>query len=409
MAKRKVSSLYLKSAYIEGFRSIKELDIDFEKGLNILIGKNGVGKSNLLKILDLALPHSGLRPNTPVRRLSLSMKSVDSNDSFEVDYVRKTVDPQELEVHPSQKHYFERSLTLNNEKIDIKQPLRKKPRTGESIQIYLPRNFLHSFILKAHNLRFPRRFLLEYNIPRAIEYTEVPGKIVLDCDLQDVHFDYTFDFLHRIFWKLETELTALFDEESEPEVSLEYISEKLTPELIKSHLVFDEHLIDSLSKYTPIKQIRFNPNINIYRNNQEFIIDNVKIDFYVNENWIPWSQLSDGTKRLFYIISQIQDLDNDIVLLEEPELGIHPHQFFLLMQFLIEKSDTNQIIVSTHSPLALNHIDKDELDRIQIVSYEKEVGTKARKLSKEEKQKAKIYMDELGYLSDYWVHSDLEQ
>ena len=48
-------NIYLKQARIKGFRTIKNTTAKFENGLNIIIGKNGVGKSNFFKILNQGL------------------------------------------------------------------------------------------------------------------------------------------------------------------------------------------------------------------------------------------------------------------------------------------------------------------------------------------------------------------
>jgi AAA15 family ATPase/GTPase len=44
----------LKNAHFKGFKSIENIKVSFEKGLNILIGRNGAGKSNLLEVLYLS-------------------------------------------------------------------------------------------------------------------------------------------------------------------------------------------------------------------------------------------------------------------------------------------------------------------------------------------------------------------
>jgi predicted ATP-dependent endonuclease of OLD family len=44
--------VHISSAHIEGYKSIKNADVTFSPGLNIVIGKNGAGKSNLLNVLE---------------------------------------------------------------------------------------------------------------------------------------------------------------------------------------------------------------------------------------------------------------------------------------------------------------------------------------------------------------------
>ena len=96
-----------------------------------------------------------------------------------------------------------------------------------------------------------------------------------------------------------------------------------------------------------------------------------------------------------------------MILLEEPELGIHPHQLFKILQFLKDQSLEKQIIISTHSPSALDILSDTELDRITIARFEK--GTKFNKLTKAQIDKARKYIKDVGDFSSYWLHSDLER
>lgn len=47
--------MHLSRLRIKNYKSIKELDLKFEKGKNVIIGKNNSGKSNILKAIDLVL------------------------------------------------------------------------------------------------------------------------------------------------------------------------------------------------------------------------------------------------------------------------------------------------------------------------------------------------------------------
>lgn len=67
--------MYLSRLYIENFRSLKELDLKFEKGKNIIVGKNNSGKSNIIKAIDLILGK-----NSPTWNKS---DNITDNDFFE--------------------------------------------------------------------------------------------------------------------------------------------------------------------------------------------------------------------------------------------------------------------------------------------------------------------------------------
>ncbi len=50
--------MHLSKLIISNYRSIKQLSLKFEKGKNIIVGKNNAGKSNIIKAIDLILGES---------------------------------------------------------------------------------------------------------------------------------------------------------------------------------------------------------------------------------------------------------------------------------------------------------------------------------------------------------------
>lgn len=52
------TDMHLSRLFIRGFRSIRELDLQFKPGKNIIIGRNNAGKSNIVRALDLVLGES---------------------------------------------------------------------------------------------------------------------------------------------------------------------------------------------------------------------------------------------------------------------------------------------------------------------------------------------------------------
>ena len=71
--------------------------------------------------------------------------------------------------------------------------------------------------------------------------------------------------------------------------------------------------------------------------------------------------VGEGILNLFYIIDALQgSFAGDIVIIDEPEVSLHPSLQRKLMNLLLEYSKDRQIIISTHSPyfLPLDYIDK---------------------------------------------------
>lgn len=87
--------MYISHIKIQGFRNFKNTEIDFNDGLNVLIGHNNAGKTNLLKALQLVIePHyryrrlntydfcreislNDLKAHSPSITISLTIKNSD--------------------------------------------------------------------------------------------------------------------------------------------------------------------------------------------------------------------------------------------------------------------------------------------------------------------------------------------
>jgi predicted ATPase len=73
-------------------------------------------------------------------------------------------------------------------------------------------------------------------------------------------------------------------------------------------------------------------------------------------------QLSDGTLRficLATLLLQPRSLQPDTIIIDEPELGLHPYALAVLGGLLRQASETRQLIVSTQSVDLVNEFDAD--------------------------------------------------
>lgn len=403
------NNLYLKYVSLSGYKSINDVNIGFQKGLNIIIGKNAAGKTNFLKFLSklLFLNYDDLT----------NFKSslvFDNGNEFSL-ISEKKIEFQEL---------------LNNSKLESKSVIYLKNQN--KILKGKKKNEESSIndLLIENDLIFDCDFIC-HGIPKDYIIVDNPFKFNIAGNGQTTElFNIIKDrstpyFIKTIIINL---LIMILDNE--------FFKKDFSPEKIRKKLnkifVELEKLKNIFVKYSPIEDFRFSENYNIFldKDKSSFTLNNLYIEFKIDGNWIPFSSLSDGTKRLFYIISEIaevletNDLSkvrstvlgyygvndiNRIILLEEPELGIHPHQFHKLLEFLKEESENKQIIITTHSPQALDAIKPNELDRITIAySTNTKEGTKLRHLNENEILKANEYIKE-DFLSDYWLYSDLEK
>ena len=76
------------------------------------------------------------------------------------------------------------------------------------------------------------------------------------------------------------------------------------------------------------------------------------------------SSISDGTLRfiaLTTLLLQPKELRPDIILLDEPELGLHPMAISRLASMVRMTAAHSQIILATQSPILLDHFDPDDV------------------------------------------------
>ena len=117
----------------------------------------------------------------------------------------------------------------------------------------------------------------------------------------------------------------------------------------------------------------------------------VMLDVKEGDIRIPASHLSDGTLRYLCLLAILNDPDPPpLICLEEPELGLHPDILPTVGELLIDASTRCQLIVTTHSDVLVDKLtDAPE----NVVVCEKHEGqTHLRRLDKD---------DLAGWLADY--------
>ena len=73
---------------------------------------------------------------------------------------------------------------------------------------------------------------------------------------------------------------------------------------------------------------------------------------------------SDGTLRfisLCTLLQQPKEYRSSIILIDEPELGLHPYAITMLASLIRAASVDSQIIISTQSPVLLDHFEPEEI------------------------------------------------
>jgi len=394
------TNIYIREINVDSYKSLKNCDLELKEGLNIVIGPNGAGKSNLL---DFIFKHVGepmeiIAQNVvPDFSFTLVYESDNTNNVLQVSVKADKIS----EVVREEPSYV---LSLNKTENGVTTIEKKDFRVAR--RIIWGMNKGEDIILnELQFLGFLDKKYITFELPENVDFISKPGRIEIDVAPRYKIIRSSF----ALFEYLEFEIAALLPLEAQQLSEIKKDTTSLKQQLI-DHLdiyLTRKAINEYLKTYTPISKIRFNPNVAVYVNDSAAIVENLFVEFLIDEEWMPWSFLSDGTKRLFYLVSECIATKQGIILVEEPELGIHPHQLQKVLHFLKDQSKNKQVIVSTHSTLSLDILEENELDRIIVTKYDK--GTQFHRLSGEETDKAKRYINEVGELSYFWLHSDLEK
>ena len=133
--------------------------------------------------------------------------------------------------------------------------------------------------------------------------------------------------------------------------------------------------------------------------------DNIRLEWKDINGEVPFtaSQLSDGTLRficLATLLLQPRSLMPETILIDEPELGLHPYAISLLASLIKKAAVHKQIIVSTQSVELLNEFKTEDV----IVVDHKEDHSSFSRLKEEE---LKTWLEEDYTLGDLWKRNIL--
>ena len=97
--------------------------------------------------------------------------------------------------------------------------------------------------------------------------------------------------------------------------------------------------------------------------------DSIMLKWRQRESDYPFlaSQLSDGSLRFICLVTALMQPDPpSTIIIDEPELGLHPYAISLLGSLLDSASERMQVIVATQSPQLLDEFSVDNLITVEL-------------------------------------------
>ena len=307
---------------IEGFRSISAIDRLDLLPLNVLIGANGSGKSNFLRAIDL-------------------FRVVTTRSEWLPDYVRKAGGADCL-LHYGSKHTDRIALSL------YFGPEFSSSESGYTIHLHPLPNDLLSCTVAGHRPPIPDEVdaIAERGEDQWVEFLR--GRM----DGWRIHHFHDTGPASPIKKTANIHDNRRLREDGSNLAAFLY--------LLKQRY---EREYDQIRKVVNLAAPFFD---DFALQPLELNKETIRIEWHHRRSdaYFNASSLSDGTLRfiaLATLLLQPESLRPSLILVDEPELGLHPYAITLLASLLKQASVSSQVIVATQSPILLDHFEPEDV------------------------------------------------
>jgi len=121
-----------------------------------------------------------------------------------------------------------------------------------------------------------------------------------------------------------------------------------------------------------------------------------------SDHYFNASSLSDGTLRFMALATLLlppQELRPSVIVLDEPELGLHPYAITMLASMAKSTSTETQVVLAAQSSLLLDHFEPSDIVVAESIGEE----TQLRRL---ESQPLEVWLEEYS-LGQLWEKNQL--
>lgn len=309
---------------ISGYKSIKKLENFSLHNINILIGANGAGKSNLISVFKLInhIYNQQLQAYTKTKNIdSLFYFGTKNTDTISFDF----------EFNNGNNHYIINLKSTNDNKILIEKDY--FTYRGSPKQYAITSNEYES------NLRNAKKII---SSPFVAAYCLDSIK-----SWKLYHFHDTSDN-SPMKKQCEKNDNAIY----KPDASNIAAYIKMLHDKYKDHYYMIVEAIQNVAPFFGGFVVR-----------DDDVLQLEWFDKSDPDTPLKANMLSDGTIRficLTVLLLQPINLMPELILIDEPELGLHPHAIEYLAN-LIKRLDSQQFIISSQSVEFLNHFTVDDI------------------------------------------------
>lgn len=348
----------IKSLYITKFKGLNDFKIEFNDGVTVLIGENGTGKTTILETIYFILTYDA---STARNKIMLNQQNIIEDDIFisqdstfqgaQLNLLTKIQkDGLELEFEK-----LKNGDCIETEKVLI---LKVLGFDGKSTTYDGDWEYLRDISLQA---------VINSNKEKAPHIVYLPT----EANFQKYKVESVKKYQNRIQFALK-------------------LNNELISKGLKDFLVY-QHYRDLEDKENGQKGNRIKKYKDLYNSfleDKEFIgIKDLEPLFEVKATGEIHSvdELSSGEKQIFFRAGSILEynLQNSIILIDEPEISMHPEWQQKILDFYRKVAGNNQLIIATHSPHIVSSCKREEIrvlvrDKDKIIVNEHIDGTYGR-------------------------------
>jgi len=335
--KGNVNMARLDSLTVRGFKSIRELDSLALTSLNLLIGANGSGKSNFLELFKL-LRASMQLPLPGFKETDLKKYVLDSGIAADFLYKGK---PEATQI------YFKLEFGVNGYGMVL------VPTQDDLLRIDMEGKY-YKGTDHWYGLHSPDGFtpaLLADKESEGVYTKRSVGFYVYESikNWQMYHFHDT----GRLSPIKSSQ--SVFDHEN-----LRFDGSNLASYLLylkghPHHKLYYSLIVEAIRQVAP-----FFDDFLLEPNSQDL----VRLLWKQKGSDYPMKPqaLSDGTLRFICLATVLlQPKHPDTIIIDEPELGLHPYAIGLLAELMQARSTDTQLIVATQSPALIAHFEPEDI------------------------------------------------
>ncbi len=376
----------IKKLHLENYKSLKIVDFELNEGVNIFIGKNNSGKSNLI---DSLLFLSALMESNVNNAISnyggykelVFGKVTQSKMTFKIWFALSQNDIStwysNLGLEPEIS--FDEFKKRVSEEVSYQIAIEERRVFQEEIEIKLNGNALsyaegkiEQGMYTHHALHSFKDYILNGNQ----QYDQTGGSSAGTPLLVITHSPIRpEENLNRMLYKFIKSFTPMSAVRNSPiQLSVKGTS-KLNPDasnlpqVLNSIASSNRKLFEKIMNSTEmivheIQEIR----APVIEGTNNTYVATVEKSFESEE--FAWKHIASGTKEILYLVTLLHTTPKgNFLMVEEPEIHLHSDAIWKLLSLIetVCKSDDKQVLITTHSPTL---VDQLPFDKIYAVTKE---------------------------------------